>query len=98
MADAGLGVENAARKFGLEFLPILSERYFLICDRDSLASPLIAPVVEILKSNQFKAAAAGLSGIDVTAAGTLMAIAEAFPELAYSAKESAPRKPVAAHK
>jgi molybdate transport repressor ModE-like protein len=94
MADAGLGVETAARKFGLEFLPIISERYFLICDSGGLASPLVGPVVEILKTNQFRAAAAGLAGIDVTQAGTLMSLDEAFPELQVLIKERTARKPV----
>jgi molybdate-binding protein len=92
MADAGLGVETAARKFGLEFLPIVSERYFLICDSEALHSPLVGPIVEILRSNQFRAAAAGLAGIDVTLAGNLMKLDEAFPELQGLVKDIASRK------
>jgi molybdate transport repressor ModE-like protein len=95
MADAGLGVENAARKYGLEFLPIINERYFLICGNPSLASPLVGPVVDILKSNQFRAAAADFAGIDVNLAGTLVSVDEAFPELSSLTRESAPRKPIA---
>lgn len=92
LADAGLGVETAARKFGLEFLPIISERYFLICDNEALNSPLVGPIVEILRSNQFRAAAAGLAGIDVTSAGNLMKLDEAFPELQGLVKDTASRK------
>jgi molybdate-binding protein len=95
MADAGLGVETAARKFGLEFLPITSERYFLICANESLGSPLVNPVVNILRSDQFRAAAANLAGVDVTGAGTLAPIDEAFPELASLVKDATSRKPVA---
>jgi molybdate transport repressor ModE-like protein len=95
MADAGLGVETAARKYGLEFLPIVSERYFLICANESLDSPLVSPVIDILKSNQYRAAAADFAGIDVTGAGTLVQTEEAFPELVSLAKEAASRKPVA---
>lgn len=95
MADAGLGVETAARKFGLEFLPIVSERYFLICANESLGSPLVSPVVNILRGNQFRAAAANLTGVDVTEAGTLAPIDEVFPELASLVKDAASRKPVA---
>ena len=36
-ADSGLGVETAAREFDLDFVPILSERYFLVCDAATLA-------------------------------------------------------------
>ena len=30
MADAGFGVEAAARQFNLDFVPIAGERYFLM--------------------------------------------------------------------
>lgn len=94
MADAGFGLETAARKFGLEFIPVVSERYFLICHDDALTSPLVSRIVEILMSTPFRAAAAGLAGIDVTPAGTVLALGEAFPELLSPAKSRTLRKPV----
>jgi molybdate-binding protein len=97
MADAGFGLEAAARQFNLEFIPVMNERYFLICHDDSLTSPLVSPIVEILMSSQFRAAAGNLPGIDVTLAGTVLSLGEAFPELHQSsAKSGAARRPVRA--
>ncbi len=33
MADVGFGVETAARRFGLEFVPVLKERYFFAIEK-----------------------------------------------------------------
>ncbi|HXZ47463.1 MAG TPA: substrate-binding domain-containing protein [Usitatibacter sp.] len=91
MADAGFGVEAAACKFGLEFLPLVSERYFLVCHDDSLASPFVTRVLETLTSHRFRVAAGQIPGTDATLAGTVLAIGEAFPELA-AADAGAPAK------
>ncbi|HKW38436.1 MAG TPA: substrate-binding domain-containing protein [Burkholderiales bacterium] len=80
MADAGFGVEAAARRMGQDFIPITNERYFLVCRNETLASPLVARIREVLSGPHFRAAAASLPGIDIAAAGTTMPIGEAFPE------------------
>ena len=41
-ADAGLGIEAAARARGLEFVPLLQERYYLVCLKEALEEPPIA--------------------------------------------------------
>jgi molybdate transport repressor ModE-like protein len=91
LADAGFGVETAARKFKLDFIPVASERYFLICDDDALTSPLVTRILEIMTSGAFRAAAGKLVGVDVTYAGTVMRIPEAFPEFASRRRKAAGR-------
>ncbi len=81
LADVGMGVETAARRFHLGFVPILNERYFLTCRADALASPSIAQVLEILRSAEFLAAVSALPGLDAIGAGTVTTVAEAFPDL-----------------
>lgn len=81
MADVGFGVETAARRMVLDFVPVMSERYFLICQNESLASPMVARIRKVLSSKQFRAAAGSLAGIDVTHAGTTLPMHEAFPDL-----------------
>jgi molybdate transport repressor ModE-like protein len=88
LADAGFGVETAARRFKLEFIPVATERYFLICDDDSLTSPLVTRILEILTSGAFRAAAGKLAGVDVTYSGTVMRVHDAFPELTKRDKAS----------
>jgi molybdate transport repressor ModE-like protein len=81
LADAGFGVEPGARQFGLDFIPIVSERYFLICSEESLHVPTVRRIRDILSSKQFRAEAGNLPGIDVSHAGTTLSIDEAFPEI-----------------
>src|SRR5215467_7252406 len=81
MADAGFGVEAAARRMGQDFIPIINERYFLVCSNETLASPPVARIREVLGGVRFRAAAAGLAGIDTADAGTTLSVEEAFPDM-----------------
>jgi molybdate-binding protein len=96
LADAGFGVETAARAFKLEFIPVASARYFLICEDDALTSPLVTRILEVMTSAAFRAAAGKLVGIDVTYAGTVLRIADAFPELGVLKARRAKREPARA--
>jgi molybdate-binding protein/DNA-binding transcriptional regulator YhcF (GntR family) len=61
-ADAGLGVRAAAQAFGLDFLPVATERYDLVCyvaDRDQ---PPLAPLFDLLASAAFRRIIAQLDG------------------------------------
>ncbi len=81
LADAGFGVETGARQFGLDFVPVVSERYFLVCRREALQTPTLQRIVEILTHKRFRAEGAKLLGVDVTQAGAILTVADAFPEL-----------------
>jgi putative molybdopterin biosynthesis protein len=41
-ADAAVGIEAAARRFDLDFVPLADEDYFLVCLRDVLEQPAVA--------------------------------------------------------
>ena len=84
-ADAGLGVEAAARAFGLDFVPLLSERYFFLCAADTLRHPQFAPIVALLQTNEFKSKVNALPGYGAEHTGEIMTLAEAFEALAVSA-------------
>ena len=84
LADAGFGVENGAREFGLDFVPVANERYFLVCRREALELPTLQRIREILVSKQYQAEAGRFAGIDVTDAGSVVAIDEAFPRFAMA--------------
>ena len=78
MADISFGVETAARRFGLGFIPVCRERYFLACDRAALAQPLLAAVAAAMAHERFRAALADLPGYDGTLAGTEDDLSELF--------------------
>jgi molybdate transport repressor ModE-like protein len=81
MADAGLGVEPAARRFELDFLPLASERYFFVCNAQLLATPMMRRILDTLRSREFQRAVNALPGYDGAECGTVLDIAEAFPGL-----------------
>jgi molybdate-binding protein len=66
---------------GRDFIPIVNERYFLICGNETLASPMVQRIREVLAAPNFRAAAASLPGIDTGEAGTTMSVEEGFPDL-----------------
>lgn len=82
MADAGLGVEPAARRFELDFLPVASERYFLICNAKMLETPMMQRILDILRSREFQRAVNALPGYDSSGCGAVLSVTEAFTELA----------------
>ncbi|WP_338323288.1 substrate-binding domain-containing protein [Xanthomonas translucens] len=43
LADAGFGLEPPALRYGMAFIPIVSERYFLLCRRAALDSGHLPP-------------------------------------------------------
>src|SRR5215831_3260200 len=88
MADAGFGLEAAARRMGQDFIPIVNERYFLICTKDTLASPIVSRIREVLAGVHFRAATASLPGIDIGQAGTTISIDSAFPDLPGKVRET----------
>lgn len=69
-ADAGLGVEAAARQFGLGFVPLLKEDYFLVTRRDQLRQPALGVLIALLKGNGFRRAVRALPGYDPAGSGT----------------------------
>lgn len=79
MADAGFGVETPAQRFGLDFLPLISERYFFACRAETLGAPTMQPVLAELRSAEFRAVINALPGYDAMASGQVMTLSETFP-------------------
>lgn len=69
-ADAGLGVEAAASQFGLGFVPLLREDYFLVTRRELLRQPALESLLTLLKGNGFRRAVRALPGYDPSGSGT----------------------------
>jgi molybdate-binding protein len=69
MADVGFGVETPARRFKLEFLPVATERYFLICREATLQRPAMRVALDILRSEAYQRAVDDLPGYTATRCG-----------------------------
>jgi molybdate-binding protein/DNA-binding transcriptional regulator YhcF (GntR family) len=69
-ADVGLGIEAAARSCNLEFMPMFRERYDLVIPMANYRSQLLAPMLQIIGSDEFKKIVDGVGGYDTSQTGT----------------------------
>jgi putative molybdopterin biosynthesis protein len=78
--DAAIGIEAAAAQFGLDFVPLAEEGYYLVCLKDSLDRSAIVRLRELLASAAWAAAAGSLPGCSAAAdAGQVLALTQALP-------------------
>ncbi|CAM5282202.1 substrate-binding domain-containing protein [Eoetvoesiella caeni] len=78
MADVGVGVETAAWRCGLDFIPLAKERYFFAVQRDSLSSPLMRQFIDLLLGDSYQSFVGQLAGYDATGLGKVLSPREAF--------------------
>lgn len=80
VVDAGIGVEAAALQFGLHFIPLLAENYFLACLDANLHQPSIVRLREILAGARWREILGNLPGYQpASAPGAVLLIEEALP-------------------
>ena len=72
-ADAGLGIESAARAFGLGFVPIATERYDLAVPSASVDDGPVAEVLAAVRSAEFRVRVEAMGGYDTQDTGTVAA-------------------------
>jgi len=78
MADVGMGVQTAAHRFGLHFIPLLKERYFFALPADGLDRDELRPVLSVLRSPAFRSRVAGLQGYEAARTGEVLTLADAL--------------------
>jgi len=89
LADAGFGIEAAATQFGLAFIPLVSERYFLACRKELVEQPAVQKIIELLRSPKFRAVVSELPGYEAPEAGNTMNINDLFATPPASNRELA---------
>lgn len=77
-ADVAFGVEAAARQFGLDFVPLLTEDYVFLCRRQLLDHPAMERVLAVMRGPEFAAAISTLPGYRVREPGVIKTIREVF--------------------
>ncbi len=87
MADVGFGVQTAAERFKLDFIPLLRERYFFAVGADAVEQPKMRKVIDVVRSPLFRESVQQLAGYDATSTGEILTLQQAF--------QSAPRRPTA---
>lgn len=78
MADVGIGVQTAAQRFGLQFLPLVRERYFFALNKAALGEPTMRTVLSLMQSPAYRSSVASLMGYEAGETGKLLGVSEAF--------------------
>ncbi len=71
-ADAGLGILSAARALGLDFIPVVEERYDLLIPEDFLGQPTLSMLLDCIRSREFSERVRSLGGYDMKDTGKIM--------------------------
>jgi putative molybdopterin biosynthesis protein len=80
VVDAGVGIEAAALQFGLHFVPLVEENYFLACLGQDIHHPAIEHLREILAGPRWRGILADLPGYRPAAdPGSALVIEEVLP-------------------
>ena len=79
-ADAGIGIAAAAAQFGLDFVPLVEEDYFLVCLADALEQPAVAALRQTLQDEAWADRLATLPGYTpAERSGEVLALTRALP-------------------
>lgn len=77
--DAGLGIEAAAQRAGLDFVPLADERYHLVCLKSALAQPAIMALLDLLKMPTWQRAMEKIPGYAAMQSGEVLAMRRVLP-------------------
>lgn len=80
VVDAGVGIEAAAVQFGLHFVPLVEESYFLACLESNLQHPAVRQLREILAGPRWRGILAELPGYrPAVAPGSVLIVEDVLP-------------------
>lgn len=71
-ADAGIGIEKAAAMVGIDFVPLIQERYDLVMLKKAANMEWIETVLRILQSDSFRNELQSIGGYDLSLTGTVI--------------------------
>lgn len=78
-ADAGLGIEAAARRLGLDFVPLAMEHYYLVCLKDLLDAPPTQALRAVLQGAEWQAMLRDIAGYEPWRSGEALGLRKHFP-------------------
>jgi molybdate-binding protein len=85
MADVGFGIEPAAEKLGLMFIPLIWEHYCLAVPNVLLQDERIQRMISLLHHDEFKDLVSPYAGYQAERAGEMLPFADVFDR--YSATQ-----------
>lgn len=78
-ADAGFGIQAAATDKSIDFVPLVVEDYFLVCERETLDTPAAQAIVSLLSSDHWREQVARLAGYSAQGAGEIVSLRRTLP-------------------
>jgi len=78
VADVGLGIEAAARRLKIDFVPLFHEDYFLLAKRETIERDDVQSIISVFKTDAFRKIVAGFPGYEASAAGAVVTLDEAM--------------------
>lgn len=76
VADASIGIEAAARKLKMHFMPLFSENCYLLAKRETAERSDARAIVSVLKSEDFPKLVRRIPGYDASRAGEVISVAD----------------------
>jgi molybdate transport repressor ModE-like protein len=76
VADVGIGIEAAARRLKLDFIPLFLEDYYLLGKRETIEREDVAEIVADLKSSKFVDHVHGIPGYDTARTGEIINVSD----------------------
>jgi molybdate-binding protein len=81
MADVGIGVQTAAERFHLDFIPLVRERYYFALPIAALDDPLMRQLIGVLQQPAYHAMVKALPGYDATDTGKIVELDERWGQV-----------------
>lgn len=79
LATCGFGLRAAAERFGLGFLPLVTEQYFVVCRKATLDSLALQALIEVLQSDNFRRLIDAVPGYSSVDSGEVVSLRKTLP-------------------
>ena len=67
-----MGILAAARALDLGFIPLIRERYDLVIPKEHFESDFLSPLIDVIRSEEFRKAVESLGGYSTEAIGEVL--------------------------
>jgi len=88
--DTGLGLAATAQAAGLDFVPLVTERYHLVCLKSALQQPGVGQLRQLLQSPPWQARVAAIAGYQPMQSGLVLSLRKVLPWWNFLQKKHTP--------
>ncbi|MDD2925063.1 substrate-binding domain-containing protein [Rhodoferax sp.] len=87
--DTGLGIAAAAYQAGLDFVPLVEERYHLVCLKSALEQPGVQHLRQLLQTPHWQAHVGAIAGYAPEQSGQVLSMRKVLPWWNFAQKKAA---------